>query len=177
MKVERADIFFCQSVSNLGKLIQWFSGGEVNHTGIIAADTELEKSFSIEALYRGVSYHPFYKFYSGKPISIEIWRPININEHNKNIIVASARRDVGEHYGYFDLGMQFLDVITGNHYFFRRLGKIGKWSICSTKVIQWYNEAGYDFGFEAHEGQPDDIRKFCQTHKEYYTKVRELKLL
>jgi len=134
---------------------------------------------SIEALWEGVTEHQFYANYYDKNTSIEIWRAKNISQLTRALICIEAFKDVGEAYGYFDLFTQFMDALFFRNrlYLFRRLGKIGPWSVCSCKVIQWYNSQGLTFDLYPNEGQPDDIRKYCQNNPDKYELIRPLEPL
>lgn len=175
MMLEPCDIYFTRGSGRTSKAIRYFSGGDVSHVGLIAHGGSLDTAVCVEALFSGVVRHRLWSQYFLKEVDIEIWRPKNITDANREIIVGAAVSRVGEAYGYFDVAMQLFDsIIPGDPYLFRRLGSIGKWSVCSCHVITAFNYGGLSFGLAPNEGQPDDMRRFCQNNPDKYRCVAKL---
>ena len=105
---------------------------------------------------------------------VAVFRPTNINNDDMTIIVATAKRQVAKKYGYFKIMAHFLDWCFSGIYFFRRFARNGNYPICSWLVAHAYGEAGYDFGVEVGEANPDDIWDFVRSHPQYYDEIVSL---
>ena len=183
MEIKQADIFLTKGSGFISKAIRFFSGhiGEsrtqVNHVGLVVEDGELETCFVVEALSK-VQHHTLWAQYGPQCKDlVAIYRPLNLTNEEKQVIVNEALEQVGKKYGYLKIATHLLDWTLQGAYVFRRLTQNGKYPICSWLVAHAYSKAGKHFGVDPGAAQPDDIWDFVTDKKnlDKYVCVHELK--
>ena len=181
ISIKPGDVFFTRGHSFLAKAIRFFtrSIGEkrtkVNHVGVVVEKGTMQTSIVVEALSK-VYRHKLWEQY-GPPskCSVAIYRPLNINKEEINIIVTEALEQVGKKYGYFKILAHLLDWFLLGAYFFRRLTKNGNYPICSWLVAHAFSKVDKHFGVKPSAAQPDDIWDFIQKNPNLYEKIFPLK--
>jgi hypothetical protein len=182
--LDEGDIVLTRAIGPLGSAIRWFSRvrGEkptqVNHVGIITRGGPLWLAEITEALWR-VRTHLLWKRYgNSKKHSVCIARARNISPGTRKTIARYALlKYQNRPYGVLKLVLHALDRLVGDLYFFRRLGRMDSYPICSYLVADAYGEFGYDFGVEVKQAQPDDIWDFIVEHPELYEIIWPLSTL
>jgi hypothetical protein len=167
--LKSCDIILTSSPGILGSLIKYFqkenneSPSKVSHCGIMVDDTNI-----VEALAHVMKRSVKGGYGSKSSSSLSVFRPLNLSENEKQVILTKAASYVGRTYGYFKIAMHSLDWATGGHYLFRRIAGMDKYPICSWVVAHAYGAAGKDFGVAAGAAQPDDIWDFVTTNLDKY---------
>ena len=183
MDIKPADIFLTQGTSWISKAIRFFSTNigekraKVNHVGVVVEQGDLKKCVVVEALSK-VKEHTLWSQYGPKnKDKVAIFRPINLTEEEKKIIVEYAKKQVNRKYGFGKIAAHLLDWTLQGAYVFRRLTDDGKYPICSWLVAHAFKKAGKDFGVEAGAAQPDDIWDFVmhEDNQDKYECIHELK--
>lgn len=174
------DVFLTRSTSLLGKLIRICTRdfgekrSKVNHVGIVVEAGGMKEAVVVEALSM-VREHKLWKQYSPpKKDWVAVYRSKNVSLEEMEIIVATAKRQVGKKYGYLKIATHFLDWCFSGIYFFRWFARNGKYPICSWLVAHAYGKAGYDFEVDIGEANPDDIWDFVNDHPHYYGEIVHL---
>jgi hypothetical protein len=186
MELQPGDIFVTRGHTLLGRLIRFFSQniGEdrtyVNHTGIIV-DTRFIDPIIVEALHTVKRYGLYFKYGEAKD-DVAIFRPLNLTNEERQVIVKRAESYVGLKYGYLKIGAHFGDwllnrVFKKDIHFFRKTIKMDKYPICSWVVAQSYANAGKNFGVKPGDATPDDIWDFCTGNPDKFTMIHKLKNL
>jgi hypothetical protein len=67
-----------------------------------------------------------------------------------------------------------MDRLIGGKYFFRRLGRVKRYPICSFLVADAYQAYGYDFGVSVYAAQPDDIWDYVTENPDIYEVIYPL---
>ena len=146
---------------------------QVNHAGIIVSPAySLEKAVIVEALLK-VRRHIIHHNYGKGHSEIAVFRPVTCTSKEIYTIINKAESYVGNKYGFLKLILHLLDWCIGGRYFFRRIGKMDRFPICSYLVAKSFSEAGKDFGVPDRSASPDDIWDFCVNSK-HYREVRTL---
>jgi len=136
----------------------------------------LETAHGIEAL-RNVTEHGIWEARRRtRAERLAIYRPLNLTEAERQLIVAEARAHVGEKYGWWKLLFHLLAKLTGKVWF-KRLLFLDDYPICSYLVGTAFQKAGLTFGVEGRSADPDDIWDFVTTNPEKYFRVRHLDLI
>jgi hypothetical protein len=177
--IEPCDIFFTHGNGIISKIIRfgerhpgdWIS--LVNHTGIVVEQGTIGSADIIEALVK-VRKHTLWSQYHDRSDKVAIFRPLNLSNEHKSIIVNKALDYEGRTYGYLKIGTHTLDYFTGGRYIFRRLTNSDRYPICSWVVAQSYSKVGLTFGCSPGQANPDDIWDYCTGHPEKYQKVFDL---
>jgi hypothetical protein len=181
MILEPCDIFFTRSKTWLGWLIRTCTRapGEsrtwAQHVGMIVSEGEDLDAIAIEALTT-VERHPLRDEYGDGKTELIVYRPINLTDAEKIIIMVAAHADVGKQYGYGKLLLHFGDwccseVVGRDVCLFRRLALVDKFPICSFAVARWWAAAKKFFGVKVGAASPDDIWDFCQGNPDKYQRV------
>ncbi|MEJ2628627.1 MAG: YiiX/YebB-like N1pC/P60 family cysteine hydrolase [bacterium] len=171
MDIQRADIFLTKGSGFISKAIRFFSRhiGEsrtrVNHVGVVIVDGNIEHCEVVEALSK-VKHHTLWARYGPKKKDlVGIYRPLNLTEEEKQIIVDEALEQVDKKYGYLKIVTHMLDWILQGAYVFRRLTQDDRYPICSWLVAHAFSKANKHFGVEPGAAQPDDIWDFVVNEK------------
>ena len=175
------DIFLTYGAGFFSKLIRFFSRSigesrtQVNHTGIVVSEGDLQNCQVVETLLR-VRKHKLWKRYGrSKLTKVAVYRPINLTPEEISTIVAKALSQLGKRYGAHVIIGHFLDWLLLGAYVFRRIFKSRDYPICSWLVADSFAAAGKDFGVEPGAAQPDDIWDFIQVNPDKYEMVHPLK--
>ncbi len=177
---EACDVFLTRSRTPLGWAIRLFTRGfgesrtKVNHVGIVVEDGTVEEAIGVEAL-RTVKRHTLWSNYGpGSSSDITVFRPLNLSEEEKTLIVSMAVGYVGRKYGYLMIAAHFLDWFLLGVYLFRRLVPGERYPICSWLVAHAFAQAGKDFGVDAGMASPDDIWDFVTSNPDTYRVIHPL---
>lgn len=178
--LEPADIVLARRRSFISRAIRFFtqrfgeSRSEVSHAGIVVGGGTIEQAKIVEAAGR-VKKRPLLPRYGTRSkTEVAFYRPLNLSPEQRAAIVAAAEDYVGRDYSYFKILLHLLDWILQGAYFFRRLGGLSDYPICSWVVAQSYAKAGKTFGVPAGAASPDDIWDFVTRHPHRYSMVRGL---
>lgn len=161
------DILLTRSKSKLGSMIRFFtrrwpfeSKTVASHCGIFTVEGDLKTATLVEAQSH-CNRHSFSEAYgSDTTTDLCIFRPLNLTDEEKALIVAKAESYVGKDYGYFKLLLHLGDWLLGGVYLFRRLGRMDRYPICSYVVSHAYGAAKKTFGVANDAASPDDIWDF-----------------
>lgn len=181
VSIKPGDVFLTRGHSFLAKAIRFFSRSigekktKVNHVGVVVEEGTMQTCIVVEALTK-VRKHKLWEQY-GPPnkSSVAIYRPLNINEEEIDIIVTEAFEQVGKKYGYFKILTHLLDWFLLGAYIFRRLFKNDNYPICSWLVAHAFSKADKHFGVKSGAAQPDDIWDFIQKNPDKYEEIFPLK--
>ena len=174
------DVFLTYGAGFFSKLIRFFtrtigeSRTQVNHTGIVVTEGDLESCEVVETLLR-VRKHKLWKRYG--PFSydkVAIFRPINLTSEETDTIVAKAVEQIGKRYGVFTVIGHLLDWLLLGAYVFRRITLSSNYPICSWLVAYAFARAGKNFNVEPGAAQPDDIWDFIQKNPDKYQHIHPL---
>lgn len=171
--LKRLDIFFTRGEHWLSRSIRTLtqSKGEsptvANHVGLIGYEGIDLRAWGIEALNSGVKFHQLYNRY-GSGSDICVFRPINLSQSDADLIYEEAGRLINRPYGWGKIALHAMDYCIGNKYFFRKIGGLDRFPICSYLVAAAYNAAGKDFGVSTSEASPDDIWDFVTSNPDKY---------
>jgi len=178
--LEPLDIFLTRGAGRLSRMIRKMtrSKGEaptvVNHVGIIMHPGIGLHAWGIEALLSGVKFHQLTGYETSQD-TVYVYRPKGLTEGQKTRIFQRAIEFANMPYGYGKLLLQAADWLIGNRYFFRRIGRLDHWPICSYVVASAFEAAGLDFGVARFAASPDDLWDFIQAHPDKYELVWEKK--
>lgn len=174
------DVFLTYGAGFFSKLIRFFtrtigeSRTQVNHTGIVVTEGDLEDCLIVETLLR-VRKHKLWKRYG--PFShdkVAVYRPINLTPAETDTIVAKALEQVGKKYGIFTAIGHLLDWLLLGAYVFRKITQNRDYPICSWLVAYAFAKAGKTFDVQPGAAQPDDIWDFIQKNPEKYRLIHPL---
>ncbi len=161
------DILLTRSKSKLGALIRFFTRrpfedkSVASHCGIFSEEGDLDTAILIEA-QSNCNKHSMKEAYgSDESTELCIFRPINLTDEEKALILAKANFYVNKKYGYFKLLLHLGDWLLGGLYLFRRLGRMDNYPICSYVVSHAFGAANKTFGIANDAASPDDIWDFC----------------
>ncbi len=174
------DVFLTYGAGFFSKLIRFFtrtigeSRTQVNHSGIVVAEGDLESCEVVETLLR-VRKHRLWNRYG--PFShdkVAIYRPINLTPEEMDTIVVQAVKQVGKRYGIHTVIGHLLDWLLLGAYVFRRILQSKNYPICSWLVAYAFARAGKNFNVEPGAAQPDDIWDFIQKNPDKYQQIHPL---
>lgn len=180
-ELQPCDVFLSASSSWLGRAIRWAtrSKGEArtkaNHVGMITSWGRMGDAQCVEALGR-VKCHSFWDKYHLSNSRVAIYRPINITEDQRLIMVDEASKHCGEKYGWWKLLFHLEEKITGKRTWANRLF-IRRRPICSFLVGIIFAKADLHFGMKGTALTPDDIMDFIEVNPEKYKLVRPMMYL
>ncbi len=166
------DIFFTRGAGKLSKMIRYCtrSKGEsptiANHVGLIAYPGCGRQARAIEALWT-VKFHRLSEQY-GADDELCVFRPRNLATAELDAIYAKACEFINRKYGYGKIALHALDYLIGGRYFFRRVGRVDNYPICSYLVAEAYGSAGLHFGVADNAASPDDIWDFVVKNPDKY---------
>ena len=102
---------------------------------------------------------------------IEVWRVLNINLEEREVIAGVAESLVGKRYPYHHILWQFLDEkLLSGRYLFRRLANLDPFYVCTPLAVACYWAVGKKFGFKnPNEANPDNLRDFLESNPDKYT--------
>lgn len=177
MIIYPGDILFIRNPNLFGRLIAWFTtkkGEEktwATHIGVFVSNGFLMTKGAagaklVEAVNR-VKYHNFLDRYTTDN-QFAIARPRKLTNEQQYTITNRAIGYVGMTYGYLKIGLHAIDQLLGDIYFFRRLGRLDRYPICSYLVAKCYAAAGLNFGVPPGKATPDDIWDFCMRNPDKY---------
>lgn len=179
LQVEPGDIFFTRGYSFFSKMIRWDESvwdddiAKINHVGMFVESGQLLTAIGVEAL-RKVEKHSIYDYYHPKKDRIAIFRPLNLVDEQRELIVNKGLSYVGKDYGYLKILGHSLDFFTGGHYVFRRLFNSDNYPICSWLVAHAYKAADLYFDCDPGMATPDDIWEFCVKNTLKYEPILQL---
>ena len=180
LQLEPADILLARRRSFISRAIRFFtqsfgeSRSEVSHVGIVVEGGPLEQAQIVEAAGRAKKRHLLPRYGKRSKTEVAFYRPLNLTSGQRAAIVAAAVEYVGRDYSYFKIVLHLLDWILQGAYFFRRLGGIDDYPICSWVVAKSYAKADKTFGVPPGAASPDDIWDFVTRHPQRYMMVRSL---
>lgn len=180
--LQAGDVFLTRGSGLVSRLIRFFtrSFGEprtrANHVGVVVRGGPFGEAVVVEAL-RTVKRRRLVKGYAGTRNHVAVFRPINLTDDERRVIVHAAQAYVGRKYGYLKILTHSLDWLLQGAYVFRRLTDSDNYPICSWVVAHAFAKAGKDFGVEPGAASPDDIWDFCVEETDKYQQVRELRPL
>lgn len=181
--LEPCDVFLTRSRSLLGRGIRLFtrSFGEsrtmVNHVGVVVEGGTVDEAIGVEAL-RTVKRHTLWlKYGPGSSSDIAVYRPLNLSDEEKTVVVAAAEGYVGRTYGYLKIAAHLLDWLLLGAYLFRRLARMDDYPICSWLVAHAFAQADKNFGVPPGRASPDDIWDFVTSNPDTYRVVQSLSQL
>ena len=173
---EAGDIVFTRGQSFVSAAIRWFSRstGEsrtmVNHCGVVVKGGGLYGSDGaeiVEALTT-VKRRRLRVYANSDKTAVAVYRPTNVSPDEIVKIVDYCTQAVGRKYNYPMIVAHAIDRLVFNHaYVVRRLVGADRYPICSWIVAQAYSRAGYTFGVEPGQADPDDIWDHCLTSGHY----------
>ena len=174
------DVFMTYGAGFFSKLIRFFtrnigeSRTQVNHTGIVVTEGDLENCQVVETLLRVRKHKLWYRYGPFNPDKVTIYRPINLTPEETEIIVAKALEQVGKRYGIVTVIGHLLDWLLLGAYVFRRITHSGDYPICSWLVAHAFAKAGKTFDVEPGAAQPDDIWDFIKKNPDKYQLIHPL---
>jgi hypothetical protein len=180
LQVQPADILLARRRSFISQGIRFFTQSfgeprsEVSHAGIVVEGGTIEQAKIVEAAGRVKKRHLLPRYGKRSHTEVAFYRPLNLSQEQRTAIVAAAEGYVGRSYSYFKILLHLLDWILQGAYFFRRLGGIADYPICSWVVAKPYAKAGKTFGVAPGAASPDDIWDFVTRHPHRYMMVRAL---
>ena len=180
--LQPGDIFLTKGDGFISKAIRFFSrsGGEsrteANHVGLVITQGTYQNALIVEALTK-VKRRSMSSYFDKEKTQVAIYRPLNVNAGELEVICATAKGYTGQKYGYIKILTHFLDWCIGGRYFFRRFAFMDKYPICSWVVAFAYDSAGYNFGVEPGAASPDDIMDFCVANPKKYECIHEMSRL
>jgi hypothetical protein len=178
MMLELGDIAFFKGQSWLSGAIRKFSRtkGEgptlANHVGLIVVEGTDRTALVVEALSKVKLQH---LWPAHEHDELAVIRPLNVSEAKRKMMGLQALRYVNRRYGYLKIVLHAMDRLLGGRYFFRRLGRIRKYPICSYLVADAYAAIGLDFGVPVGQAQPDDIWDFAMSNPDKYKIIRNFR--
>lgn len=180
LQLKPADILLARRRSFISRAIRFFtrsfgeSRSEVSHAGIVVEGGPWEETQIVEAAGRVKKRHLLPRYGKRSKTEVAFYRPLNLSPEQRATIAAAAQEYVGREYSYFKILLHLLDWVLQGAYFFRRLGGIDDYPICSWVVAQSYAKAGKTFGVPPGAASPDDIWDFVTRHPRRYMMVRAL---
>ncbi len=173
------DIFLVRGTGLISWFIRFFSRGigesrtMVNHCGIVVGEGDLRSAEIVEAV-RFVRRRKLWSGYGSGDDLVAVYRPTNLSDADRAMVVAAAESYVGRDYGYLMIAAHLLDWFFFHAYLFRRLIRSDRYPICSWVVASAYSKAGKTFGCAPGAAEPDDIWDFVTSNPDKYTQVRPL---
>ncbi len=180
LQLEPADILLARRRSFISRAIRFFTQSfgearsEVSHAGLVVEGGMIEQAKIVEAAGRVAKRHLLPRYGKRSHTDVAFYRPLNLTQQQRDIIVGAAEEYVGRDYSYFKIILHLLDWVLQGAYFFRRLGGIDDYPICSWLVAKSYAKAGKTFGVAPGAASPDDIWDFVTRHPHRYLMVRAL---
>jgi len=180
LQLEPADILLARRRSFISRGIRFFTQSigeprsEVSHAGIVVKGGTIEQAEIVEAAGRAKKRHLLPRYGKRSKAEVAFYRPLNLSPEQQRAIVLAAEAYVGREYSYFKILLHLLDWVLQGAYFFRRLGGIDDYPICSWVVAKAYAKAGKTFGVAPGAASPDDLWDFVTRHPHRYMMVREL---
>jgi hypothetical protein len=180
LQLEPADILLARRRSFISRGIRFFTQSfgearsEVSHAGVVVEGGSIEQAKIVEAAGRVAKRHLLPRYGKRSHTEVAFYRPLNLSPEQRAVIVSAAEDYVGRDYSYFKIVLHLLDWILQGAYFFRRLGGIDDYPICSWLVAKAYAKAGKTFGVAPGAASPDDIWDFVTRHPHRYQMVRAL---
>lgn len=177
--LEPCDVFLTRGTSFVSKAIRFFTTGfgekrsKVNHVGVIVEGGTLHSAIAVEALSK-VRMHAMRRYAKKRTTGVAVYRPINLTEEEKQLIVDKAKTYVDRPYGYRKIAAHLLDWTLQGAYVFRRLTNDDEYPICSWLVAHAFKAADKHFGIEAGAANPDDIWEFVNSEEDKYRRMRRL---
>lgn len=177
--LEPCDIFLTRGTSFVSGAIRFFTRSfgekrtEVNHVGIIVDGGTVHSAVAVEALVK-VRMHALRRYATKPTTGVAVFRPINLTDAEKALIVEKAKSYEGRAYGWTKIVTHAMDWSLRGAYVFRRLTSSDDYPICSWLVAYAFAAAGKDFGVEAGAANPDDIWDFATSNADKYVQIRGL---
>jgi len=174
-RFRKGDIGGTQGTAWLSRAIRWATRQHwepkslVNHTLLVVNDCDrIEDVEVVEALGR-VRHHKLVDRYAGRG-KVELWRPLNVDDEQRDRIVARIMEHVGNWYPWHRLIFHFIDErLFGGRMVARRLACVKSWGVCTPMVMLAYWPEDLHFGLESpFQGNPDNLRDFLAENPEKY---------
>jgi len=175
MNPKPADILAIRGRGWLSRQILKATGNTVSHVGLVLAEGAVSGSaFVIEALSR-VKTDTLSRSIAGAEEAY-ILSPLNLTDEQRQKIADTAARFSTRSYGYFDIGLQWLDAVCGSRWFTDHLARgLNDHPICSYVVAASYASIGLNFGkVKSYSVTPADIYAFAVSNPDKYS-VKEIK--
>lgn len=152
----------------------WEKGSQWNHSYLIVQGGPWREAKCIGAGGHGVVEHDVW----ADQRSV-VWRPLNLTDAQRSLIVDAARASIGRPYGYSKIVAWWLDWLCGlglvDIAVWRRLCHDPEFQFCTSSLHIWnsFGEgAGKDFGVgDPVRVSPDCIADFAETHPDYYERI------
>ncbi len=182
LRLEPCDVFLTKGDSFVSRAILFFTRSfgekrtEVNHVGIVVGAGPVRSAVIVEALGK-VRKHPLGRYAKKRTTAVAVFRPLNLDEAEKDLIVQKAESYVGRRYGVVKIAGHLADWCLQGAYVFRWLTRNDSYPICSWVVAHAFSAAGKEFGVEAGAANPDDIWDFVLKNPDKYEQIRELRPL
>jgi len=143
----------------------------VSHTALVIDSGTFSTANIVEALSK-VEKHTIVSQYEKETgIEITCYRPLDLDDTEREIIVKKAISYVGCTYGYAKILTNFLDFLLGGLYVFRRITTPEKDPMCYEIVSIAYSEDNLYFGTEPGAALPEEILLYCEAHPKKYQKI------
>lgn len=184
IKTEFGDIVLVSGTAWISRKIKKLSRrkGEaptrISHVGYIVQGGSLKETMIAEAITGGFKVRFLFDSYKGTGSKITLVRDLTMTESSAILERKEFNQlnDASRGYGWGKIGLQAGDAWATkllrrrkkDIYFFRRMGRMKKWPICSYVVACIKGAAGKSFGVEVGQAQPDDIDDFIETHPAIY---------
>lgn len=182
--IKSGDVFLTRGNAFISKAIRFFTRGigekrtKVNHVGVVVEDGDLENAVVVEALSKVVQHKLWSQYGLQKKTAVAVYRANNLTADEIEIIVKTAKKQVGKKYGWLMIGAHFMDWFLLGAYVFRRFVPGDRYPICSWLVAHSFSEADKHFGVDPGAATPDDIWDFItEKHPELYQEIHPLKPL
>lgn len=161
------DVVLTCSDSIVGGVIRWFTRAkgeaptQVNHVGLM-----VDTAHIVEALAY-VLCRPINTVYAGKRIAV--FRPLNLTDEEKHVIVLTAESFIGRKYGWRKIAAHAAVRFMGNNVVTRWIAGGDDAPDCDWLVQHAYAAADKGFGIEPPaQADPDDIWDFVTSHPDKY---------
>lgn len=176
------DLFLTSSDTWPSKIVRWATQSEgepetmASHVGVFTSVRSLELAEGIEALWRVTEHGVWEARRRTKAEHLAIFRPVNLTDFQKRVILTELRSHIGEKYGWWKPLFHLAAKLTGKSWF-TRFFFIDDRPICSYLVAIAFEAAGLTFGVEGRTATPDDIWDFVLSNPDKYRCVRPLQLI
>lgn len=177
--LEPADIFLTRGTGIISRLVRFFtrrigeSRTKVSHVGLVVEGGPMDSAIVVEVLTK-VKRHKLFDRYASTKYEVAVYRLLDVEQEDLDKIVVAAEDYVGRTFGYLKIPLHLLDWALLGAYVFRRLGRMGRYPICSWLVAHSYKKANLNFGVKPGAANPDDIWDFVRTQTGKYKEVRKL---
>ncbi|MDZ7726770.1 MAG: hypothetical protein U5Q44_00475 [Dehalococcoidia bacterium] len=176
--LQAGDIFFARRTGLVDRLIRLCtrSFGEprsrADHVGVVVRGGPFGEAVVVEAL-RTVKRRRLVKGYANRHNEVAVYRPTNLSNDERRVIVHTAQAYVGRRYGWARTAANSLDWLLQGAYVFRRIAGCENYPTRSWVVAEAFDKAGKHFGVEPGTASLDDIWNFVTDETDKYQQIRE----